>query len=258
MWIKITLIIIFIYLIIVTLLYLKINGFMLTSKIKWELKNGKKISREFINKINNKIIKGINAGTVLHDDKEYIHLQFADVLNGENRYLNIYYSIKEEINPYVFETDSKIDGEIAYLIYSHNESYQGFEDELSTKLFSDKLEKAFDTFIKASQINPLNIKENLLLTSIWILDNSIGVKVLLFKKNSENKFDVKRYTHGVANFDLQGGSKIINIKTIQRKPFQLNLKHFLYAIADIITSPIQAILMIIYFIFVIIKGGPVK
>ena len=217
-------------------------GCILTHAHKKRINGYKETSNEFRHfKDGQNFIKGIYVGKVNFKNKKYEHVQFANLLDGENRYLNIYFKEKNYEFPYLFESNTKLEGAIAYAFvhkyFEHNPK------SVDYKLFypSTKEITSPNFFIEAMNIAQSTISYPLI---VFKLDFSNiytqSITKITWRKNAEDNFVVER------NFSPSDDNTIMpKIKFKKRSLLKLYLWYLAYFLIipfDLLTCPIQLLL----------------
>lgn len=242
------------YLVISTIVYFAIGGFYLSRSVKKDQTFGKRINNEFVSNYKNKVYKGAYAGIVNYKGHDHYLLQFGEILIGEGRFVNIYYALKDEIMPSVIESDKKNGGADAFLILNPYGYYSG-NNESYDKIFGmDTLANPAE-FLTLINENVEQVHSPLFATALTIMDESIQVQLMQWTNETDSTWNAKKYPDLMYAWTDKGACKI---NQVQRNNSSDGLIKFVAGIADIITAPIQAIIIGLYLLLVIIAGGPVK
>jgi hypothetical protein len=253
---------IIIYLTVVVIIFLIKGGFYFTKKTKKDILLNKSISCEFKSFDRSKVVKGAYTGIIEFKGNKYYQLQFPDLLRGENRYLNIYQGIEKGINPYVFESDSQVSGKPAFIMYAFDE-FGSNTSTLYYKLFKDEFYKTPQFFLDTIGESDELENDTLIVLAFDIIsgsfskeiNNSIKTEIIIWIKSNNGTFTAFKNTDLMYAFENSGNCTINQTNT--NKLYD-NLKLIWWTVVDIVTAPIQLIIIIFYFVIVLFKGGPVK
>ncbi len=211
-------------------------------------------SREFENiESSDNVYQGVAEEEIIIKNKKYHHLQFAGPLAGPGRYLDIYLPVdyyKEKI--IISETSIKLTGQKkAFLLVERYCCSEGYK-------------KIFENYNATAVADPRgNIKNNF---HVDVGDKDFPVFFLKLTFTNVKKFSAQyviwtlKDGGGAAvreGFHLEQPYSLIDVRWKERNPFVLGLIKAGYVapvMADIISSPIQLIGVIVYFAM----GGAVK
>jgi hypothetical protein len=238
------------------------GGFYFTKKLKTELNLRKQIGNEFIQAEKNNVLEGSFTAIVNHKGKAYYALQFKGLLNGEKRYLNIYQSIEKGVNPYVFESQTPLSGKPAFIIKA-DEDNDPNSTNLYTELFKEEHYTTPQYFLNAIGKEKITINDTIILLSYDLLsyplfeemNNAMKTEMIVWTQNPEGTVSAYRNTDLMYANENEGNCKIhIN------KPDKLheNLRLICWGLVDVLTAPVQLIILLFYFLMVLIAGGPLK
>lgn len=211
-------------------------------------------SREFEDVLSSdKVYQGVAVEEAVIKNKKYYHLQFEGPLAGAGRYLDIYLPVDYDKEKMIItETSTKLSGmKKAFLLVEHYCCSEGYKDifenynekavtdpavVIKNNFQADVAEKDFPVFFLNLTFS--NVKKFGAQYVIWSLKEGGGAAVTV-------------------GFHLDQPYSLIDVRWKKRNPFVLGLIKVGYiapVIADIISSPIQLIGVIIYFAM----GGAVK
>jgi len=243
-----------IYLIIVVIIYFVSGGFYFSRSVKKEQGYSKRYSNEFVSNYKNRVYKGTYSGIVNYNGSDHYLLQFGDILIGEKRFANIYYALEDEVMPSVIESGEKIEGTDAYLILNPYGYYSG-NNESYDKIFGmDTLTNPAE-FLALINENTTELPSPLFATSLTIMDESIKVQLMQWIHDTDSSWNAKKYPDHMYAWANKGNCKI---NQVQRNSSANGLIRVIAGVADIITAPLQAIIIGVYLLFAIVAGGPVK
>ena len=247
-------IILFVYFVVVITLYFTMGGFYFSKTIKKEQLYAKKLNREFVSNKKNKVYKGVYAGVVDFSGAQHYLFQFSEILKGENRYVNIYYAINEDDEPTVIESNSKLQGDVAYLLLNPYGYYSGNNTGYDL-IFSRSTLMNPKEFLDTIGVKLEDMPKSLFVTALTIMDADINVELMNWTKNEDSVYIAKKYAGNKYAFEIYDACKI---NTVQRKSSTDGLVTVLVGVVDVITAPIQALVILFYFLLVMFAGGPVK
>ncbi len=259
---KMTLGIIILYFSVILVIFYVSGGFYFTKKQKTELNLRKQHGNEFIQPEKNSAVQGTYSGIINHKGKPYYALQFKGLLNGENRYLNIYQSIEKGVNPYVFESQTPLSGKPAFIMKA-NDDFDPNTMNLYTALFKEEHYTTPPYFLNAIGKEKITIIDTLILLSYDLLsyplfeemNNAVKTEMIVWTQNPDGIVSAYRNTDLMYANENEGNCRIhIN------KPDKLheNLQLVCWGLVYVLTPPIQLIILLFYFLMVLIAGGPLK
>ena len=252
---KIVLIIILAYFAVVIIVYYFMDGFYYSRTFAREQMYGQRHDNEFVYAGRDKVYKGIYVGETLLSGKAYYLLQFHDILIGANRYVNIYYPLDEEDDrPSVLESNEMLNGSPAFLILN---PYGYYDDNNVSydKIFKyDVLNNPVE-FLDTISEDITKMDDSLFVTALTLMRHAMEVELMLWTKDSNSNYIPKK-----KQIDMFTGSEKekCNINVVERIDPYKGLKKFGFAVADILTGSIQGAMILLYFAFVFITGGPAK
>lgn len=242
-----------IYIVISTIVYFFMGGFFFTRQFEKKLKFKQQLRREFQYEKIDEVFKGIYAGIVNEENTAYHFFQFPGLLIGNNRLVNIYYDVKDEKYPIVEESSDKITGTNAYLIL-HSHGYYSGHNKTYEAVFKSTGEIDIQSFTKTLDEKPEKLPDTLFVVSLTVMDNNFKVEIVNWTKDPQNGYQFHRYKP----YQYTTLKANPNIRNIQRKSSVNPIKKIGVAIADILTGIFQALIILLYFAYVIIKGGPLR
>jgi hypothetical protein len=215
------------------------QGCLLTQSYTKNLRSRKHFEKEFANfPGRNKVFEGKYVGDVDFKGVSAYHLQFAQVLDGENRILNLYCDPKNAIYPRIFETTEMKAGSPAFIYINQTSDFE--EKDFRNQLFyqNDKLPETPDTFLTNINFDKTKISETLI-----VLDMDFGsvfsvpVTMIVWNKDSDGKYSVSR------NYSfLEKAPYPPKLKWKKRNKLIFGLMNLGYAVVvpfDILTCPLQ-------------------
>ena len=217
-------------------------GCILTQAHNKRISGYKTITKEFRHfKTGQNFIKGVLVGKINFENEKHYHLQFADILEGENRYLNVYFKEKNYEYPYLFESDTKLKGKPAFAFvhkyFEHN------PESVNYKFLSPSSNKIppMNFFIEAMNIPQTEISFPLIVLNLGFSNiYTSSISKIIWQNDINEKISFER------NFSLSDDNTIMpEIKYKKRSLFKLILWYLAYIIIlpfDLITCPIQLIL----------------
>jgi hypothetical protein len=253
------------YFIFVAIIYFAAGGFYFSRNLKKDQEYGKRLTNEFVSVNSNQVHKGIYAGIQVYSGQKHYHLQFPGLLNGPDRNLDIFYSLNEEGNPFVIESNEKLTGSAAYLILNPFGYYSGNNVSYDKVFGQDNVsyDKVFgqDTLQNPAEfLNTMNEKvagapDTLFVTALTVMENDIQVQMMMWTKDNDSTYRAKKFNDLRYAWSNTGNCKIGEVK---RGSSGNGLKKFGAGVLDIISAPIQGIIVLVYFGMVLLAGGPVK
>jgi hypothetical protein len=251
---KMFLIIISVYFVIVTIIYFAMGGFYFTQTISKQQGYNKRQSNEFVSVNSNKVYTGTYAGITDFMGYKHYQIQFPGILKGDNRYLNIYYPLDEKEDPSVIESGQRLEGDNAYLILNPSGYYSG-GNVIYDKVFGQDTLKNPKEFLDVVKENTDKTPNTLFLTALTIMDNDIQVQLMMWKKDGDSSYHAKKFSDIRYAWASKGTCKI---NAVQRSSSGNGMKRAFAGLIDIITAPLQGIVIGVYLIMVIVLGGSVK
>ena len=251
---KMFLIILSIYFVIVIILYFAMGGFYFSRKTSKDQQFAKRLTNEFVSVSSNQVFKGIYVGETDYLAQKHYQFQFPELLNGSNRYLNIYYGLNEDASPYINESGEKLEGKTAYAIvnpygyYSgNNAGYDkvfGMDTLTNPKEFLDTIHEKID-----------NAPDTLFVSALTVMESDIQVQMMMWTKEGDSIYNAKRFSDLKYAWANSGNCKI---NQVQRNSSGNGMNKVLAGVLDIITAPIQGIIMAVYLGILMLVGPGAK
>jgi hypothetical protein len=251
---KMFLILLSIYFVIVTIIYFAMGGFYFSRNTKTQQEYGKRQSNEFVSVNGNQVFKGNYLGITDYMGQKQYQFQFPELLIGDKRYLDLYYPLNEKEPPLVIETSEKREGENAYLILNPFGYYSGNNVSYDKVFGQDTLnnpKEFLDTIGQKTDNDP----DTLFLTALTVMENDFQVQLMMWTKDSDSKYNAKKFSDLKYAWANSGKCKI---NQVQRNSSGNGLSKLFAGIIDIITAPIQGIVISVYLLILMILGGGVK
>jgi hypothetical protein len=251
---KMFLIILLSYFVIIIAIYFAMGGFYFSRSAKDSQEYGKRLTNEFVSVSSDQVLKGIYAGETDYLGKKHYQIQFPGLLIGPNRYLNIYYGLNEDDYPYVVESAEKLEGKPAYLILNPY-GYYGGDNVSYDKVFGQ------DTLINPKEfLDTINEEiakapDTLFVTALTVMENELQVQMMMWTKEADSTYNAKRFSDLKYAWANTGNCKI---NLVQRNSSGNGIKLLGAGILDIITAPIQGIIVSFYLIMAMLIGPGAK
>ncbi len=230
------------------------GGFYFSRNANKQQGYDKRLSNEFVSVNSNQVYTGTYTGITDFMGQKQYQFQFPELLIGSNRYLNIYYSLKDEESPYVIESSEKLNGNTAYLILNPF-GYYGGNNVSFDKVFSQDTLMNPKGFLDTINEKIDDIPDTLFISALTVMEKDIQVQMMMWTKEGDSKYNAKRFSDLKYAWANTGNCKI---NQVQRNSSGNGLNKVVAGLIDIITAPIQGIVISVYLLVVILLGGGVK
>lgn len=234
-------------------IYFAMGGFYFTRNAKKGQDYGKRLTNEFVSVSSDQVFKGIYAGKTDYMGKKHYQIQFPGLLIGTNRYLDIYYGLNEDDFPYVVESADKLEGTPAYLILNPF-GYYGGNNVSYDKVFGQDTLTNPQVFLDTIN-EKINDHDTLFVAALTVMENELQVQMMMWAKEGDSTYQAKRFSDLKYAWANTGNCKI---NQVQRSSSGNGIKLFFAGLIDIITAPVQGIIILFYFIVAMLVGPGAK